>query len=251
MSGGRKNVLSEYFRLTLPNKGRMFEPSTFRVSNPAATVLTTRQQQILEYVVRFQDRMGRAPTGPEIATQFRFKDPSPAYQHLQLMEKKGFIELIRTGHGKPLGVRLLDPARRLFDSSWAVLGTIPAGPLSEVLAEETTRRIDKLDDLIPDLQLGDFFLSVSGDSMIEAGLVPGQYVIIRPDAQPNNGDICAVWVEGLGSSLKQVFFEEGMVRLQPANSAYKAHAYPADIVVIQGVLIAALSIEKFRRTGAR
>jgi repressor LexA len=214
-------------------------------------VLTSRQREILEYLVEFRDRMGRTPTGPEIATRFRFKDPSPAYQHLHLMEKKGYVELVRTGQGKPLGIRLTDMAQRLFSSSWALLGTIPAGPLSEVLADESVTRIDRLDDLIPDLQPGDFFLSVSGDSMIEAGLTPGQYVVIRPEITPKYGDICAVWVEGEGSTLKQVFLEDGLVRLQPANSAYRARTYPADIVRIQGVLVAALSIEKFRRPGSR
>lgn len=220
-------------------------------TNNSLAQLTPRQREILEYIVSFQKRVGRTPTGPEIATHFRFKDPSPAYQHLSLMEKKGFVELARAGQGKPMGIKLTDRAQNLFSTSWAVLGTIPAGPLSEVLAEETTQRIDRIDDLIPDLQPGDFFLSVSGDSMIEAGLVPGQYVIVRPGLVPKSGDICAVWVEGQGSTLKQIFFEDGVVRLQPANSIYKAQVYPAEIVRVQGVLVAALSIEKFRRSSGR
>lgn len=211
-------------------------------------MLTDRQHEILQFIVRFQEKMGRTPTGPEIASHFRFKDPSPAYQHLQLMEKKGYLELVHSGQGKPLGIRLAGPARRMFDTSWALLGAIPAGPLTDLLTDDATARIVRLDDLIPDLQQGDFFLSVSGDSMIEAGLLPGQYVVIRPGITPRDGDICAVWVDGLGNTLKQVYFEEGGdIRLQPANSAYKAHAYPADAVRIQGVLVATIAIDKFRR----
>jgi repressor LexA len=209
-------------------------------------MLTNRQKEILEFIGSFQKRMGRAPTGPEIATHFRFKDPSPAYQHLRLMEKKGYLELIKAGQGRPLGVRLTDLAQKMFIPTWSMLGAIPAGPLSEVLAE-TNKHIHKLEDLIPDLQPGDFFLSISGDSMIDAGLVPGQYVIVRPGVEPKNGDICAVWVEGAGGTLKKVFFEEGFIRLQPANSSYRAHTYPAEIVRIQGVVVVALAIESFKR----
>ena len=213
-------------------------------------MLTDRQKEILNYIVSFQERMGRTPTGPEIAQHFKFKDPSPAYQHLRLMEKKGYLELIKAGQGRPLGIRLTDTTRRMFAPSWSLLGAIPAGPLTEVLGE-TGQKIHKLEDLIPDLQSGDYFLSVSGDSMIEAGLIPGQYVIVRPGVEPKSGDICAVWVDGRGGTLKRVFFEEGYVRLQPANSAYRAETYPAELVRIQGVLVAALAIESFKRMPLR
>lgn len=208
--------------------------------------LTKRQQEILDFIVSFQKRMGRTPTGPEIAGHFNFKDPSPAYQHLRLMEKKGYLELVKAGRGRPIGVRLGEPALRLFTPSWAMLGAIPAGPLSEVLTD-INKHIHKLEDLIPDLQQGDFFLMVSGDSMIDAGLEPGQYVIVRPGAEPRSGDICAVWVDGAGGTLKRVFFEGDRIRLQPANSNYTPKSYPAEIVRIQGVVVAALAIESFKR----
>jgi len=212
-------------------------------------MLTRRQKEILDYIASFQKRTGRSPTGPEIASHFRFNDPSPAYQHLRLMEKKGYVELSSAGRGRPIGIRLTEVAERLFSPSWSVLGSIPAGPLTDIAG--TTQHIHKLEDLIPDLQAGDFFLLVSGDSMIEAGLHPGQYVIIRPGATPGNGDICAVWVEGKGGTLKKVYFEDEMIHLVPANGAYRPEVYPADIVRIQGVLVVALSIESFRRPSIR
>jgi len=209
-------------------------------------MLTQRQREILDFIASFQKRMGRTPTGPEIAEHFGFKDPSPAYQHLKLMEKKGYLELTKAGRGRPMGVRLTELAQRLFTPSWAMLGAIPAGPMSEVLTE-VNRHIHKLEDLIPDLQPGDYFLMVSGDSMIDAGLEPGQYVIVRPGIEPRNGDICAVWVDGAGGTLKRVFFEEERIRLQPANRNYSARSYPAEQVQVQGVVVAALAIESFKR----
>jgi repressor LexA len=212
-------------------------------------MLTGRQKEILEYIASFQKRAGRTPTGPEIANHFRFSDPSSAYQHLRLMEKKNFVELVRAGRGRPIGIRLTELAERMFSPSWSVLGSIPAGPMADL--SETTHYIHKLEDLIPDLQAGDFFLSVSGDSMIEAGLQPGQYVIIRPGAMPASGDICAVWVDGKGGTLKRIYFEDDLIHLIPANSAYRAEVYPVDVVRIQGVLVVALSIESFRRSSFR
>ncbi len=209
-------------------------------------MLTKRQKEILDFLISFQMGMGRTPTGPEIANHFNFKDPSPAYQHLKLMEKKGYVEVFTAGRGRPLGVRLTERTHQALSPSWALLGAIPAGPLCETTAD-VHRRIHKLQDLIPDLQQGDFFLSISGDSMIEAGLEPGQYVIVRPGLEPRNGDICAVWVEGSGGTLKQVFFEGVAIRLQPANSRYRAETYPVDIVRIQGVVVVALSVESFKR----
>lgn len=213
-------------------------------------MLTKRQKEILRFIVSFQKRMGRTPTGPEIAGHFNFKDPSPAYQHLKLMEKKGYLEIITAGRGRPLGVRLIGRSQSTAAPSWGMLGSIPAGPLADI-APETSRNIHTLEDLIPDLQQGDFFLCISGDSMIEAGLEPGQYVIVRPGLAPRNGDICAVWVEGGGGTLKQVFFEGNRVRLQPANSRYLAEIYLAEMIRIQGVVVVALSVESFRRQMSR
>ena len=208
--------------------------------------LTRRQEEILRYVVSFQERMGRTPTGPEIATQFRFSDHSSAYQHLRQIARKGFIELTQPAVRGPICIRLLDSAAMLMAHSWPLLGSIPAGPLSEA-GEDVSRHLNRLEDLVPGLRPGDFFLVVDGDSMIDAGLEPGQYVVIRPGITPADGDICAVWIDGEGGTLKRVFDEGRKVRLVPANAHYRALSYPAEQVRIQGVLVAALSIQAFRR----
>lgn len=208
--------------------------------------LTQRQKEILEYLLSFQQKVGRTPTGPEIAQHFGFKDHSSAYQHLELLAKKGYVEISQFGRRRPRGMRLSESAQRMFAPSWPLLGSIPAGPLSEVLGE-ITEQVHGLEDLIPNLQQHDYFLVVGGDSMIEAGLRPGQYVIVRPGVEPKQGDICAVWVEGKGGTLKHVYFEGERVRLVPANPAYRPETYPADEVRIQGVLVAALAVESFKR----
>jgi repressor LexA len=206
--------------------------------------LTKRQKEILDFIIAFHDRDGRFPTGPEIAENFGFKDPSPAYQHLDALETKGFIKIKRFGYGRPTAIQLSDRGHATLLPSWPLLGSISAGPLTDVV-DAPEKRLSKLTDVIPQLHPNDFFLVVSGDSMIGADILPGQLVVVRPDAAPKSGDICSVWVEGEGATLKYVYPEEDSIRLVPANPRYQPHTYPADQVKIQGVVIAALAVTTF------
>jgi|ABEF01.1.fsa_nt_gi repressor LexA len=187
--------------------------------------------------------MGRTPTGPEIARHFGFSDASSSYQHLRLLAQKGYLEIRRSGRKTPLAVRLTDLARNLLQISYPLLGSVPAGPLEEVMTN-ADKGIRTIEDLIPELKPGDYFLTVEGDSMIDAGLQPGDLVILRSGSTPNSGDICAVWVEGQGSTLKRVVTEaDGTITLQPANPRYQPRTYSCEMVRIQGVLVASLSIK--------
>ncbi len=124
-------------------------------------------------------------------------------------------------------------------------GVIAAGTARDRfgdLREEEAR----IEDLVPGIRPGDYFLVVDGDSMRDAGLLHGQHVVIRPGILPRNGDICAVWVDGLGNTLKKVYFTEETVTLVPANPNYQPMDLPADQVRIQGVLVAALAVRSFR-----
>lgn len=208
--------------------------------------LTQRQEQILRFIVAFRDRVGRPPTGPEVADHFRFTHFSTAYQHLAALEKKGFLEIKRFGKRAPIGLRLTSRARHLLATEWPLLGAIPAGELTEVLDEDVDT-IRKLEDIVPILRAGDYFLRVSGDSMIDAGIYPDQLVILRPSLHPQSGDIAATWVDGEGATLKFVHFEGEMIRLQPANKRYTAKSYLPEHVRFQGVLVGKIDVQIFKR----
>jgi len=216
----------------------------------AVKELTSRQREVLEYVLQFQSDIGRPPTGPEISTRFGFRDHSSAYQHLKALQKKGYVELMPQGRGRQIGFRLGPSATQYLAPSWSVLGSIPAGPLTDVVVDGD-HKVSNLPDLIPDLRPGDFLLIVNGDSMIEEGLVPGGYVVVRPTAQPEQGDICAVWVDGEGGTLKRVLQTPDGVKLVPANRKYRTMVYPAEQVRIQGVIVASFAVQSFRRGGFR
>lgn len=211
--------------------------------------LTDRQAQILEFISSFRAKHGRTPSGPEVADHFGYKDPSSVYQHLDLIEKKGYVEVIQPKQRAPLQIILTESGEQAIQTSWPIYGAIPAGPLSEASSDDTVE-VRSLEDLLPMIQPGDYFLTVSGDSMKGAGLEEGMTLLMRPTDNPakevKDGDICAVWVQGDGGTLKRVFYKNGSVHLVPENDQYQERSYPPERVRIQGFLVAALSVLPFR-----
>jgi repressor LexA len=214
--------------------------------------LTDRQKEVLRFVLSFRDDHGRTPSGPEIADHFGYSDPSSAYQHLRLIAKKDYLNIHQPGKRGPLRIVPTDKAETAATQEWPVFGAIPAGPVTDVPADDTVS-VRSIQDLLPMIQPDDYFLTVSGDSMKDAGLEEGMTLLMRPTEDPSSdvspGDVCAVWVDGDGGTLKRVYFENGHVRLVPENDAYDVRVEPADRVRIQGVLVAALSVIPFRNGG--
>ena len=203
--------------------------------------LTDKQHEILDFLVSFQRDYGRTPTGPEIAEAFGYSDHSTVYQHLRAIARKGYLEVVQSGRRSPLRITITPKTERLLKRGWPLFGTIPAGPLSTVLAEEV-ELLERVEDLFPMIREDDYFLTVEGDSMTGAGLEEGMMMLMRPSVRVKPGTICAAWVEGEGGTLKRVYPEGEMLRLEPENDRYEARSYPADQVRIQGRLVAALRV---------
>jgi len=196
--------------------------------------------------MRFQTQYDRSPNGPEIADEFGYRTPNTAYQHLRSIARKGYIELIQSGTRKPLRITVTDKAQRRYGSSWAVLGRIPAGPIDE-RSSQVEERLSSLEDLLPMIRPGDFFLTVEGDSMRNAGLEEGMRVLMRPAEDIQQGDICAVHVRGDGGTLKRVYIDGAAVQLVPENEAYSPVVVQRDRVDIQGVLVAVVDVREYRK----
>jgi repressor LexA len=207
--------------------------------------LTDTQKEILGYLVQHQEKHGRTPTGPEIAREFEYSQTRTVYDHLERIEKKGFLDIEQPSERGTLNLQPTEKAKKLFEPGFPVLGTIPAGPITEVGETLAERKVSSLTDLVPTMEEGDYFLRVDGDSMKEAGISEGAMVQIRPEVEPSDGDICAVWVEGDGGTLKRVFREGETVRLVPENEKYDPQEVSADRVQIQGVLIATVDVSIF------
>ncbi len=208
--------------------------------------LTKRQKEVLDFIHAFREQHGRPPLAGEIADHFGFTHHSSAYQHLRALEQKDYLTIDQTGQRKVLRIQLTDKALQMVEPGYPILGEIPAGPLSEVFTDDVDE-VKAIEDLIPDIRPGDFFVRVEGESMIEANLHPGDLVAFRPDEEAANGDICAVWVDGEGSTMKYVYYEDGKIKLVPGNSdrdTYPIMVHPLEKVRIQGVLVASVQVRR-------
>ena len=197
-------------------------------------ILTAIQKDILQFLALFQHREGRSATGTEVQQHFGYTHHSTARQHLQVLERKGFIQLARGGHGVPYHIRLLPPAFAVVDTlSLPVVGAIAAGSPREAI-QQTDRWVERLEDLLP-VRPGDFLLTVNGESMIGDGILPGDLVLIRPQEVVEPGQIAAVMVRDDEATLKRFYPQPpSHVRLVPSNPTMGDMVYPAEEVRVIG-----------------
>ena len=175
--------------------------------------LTKRQREILTYVMTNMQQRGYPPSVREIGTALGLTSSSTVHSHLTALEKKGFIH---RDPSKPRAIEILkdgasQPPKRVVNVP--VLGRIAAG--QPLLAEENVEDVFPLPrDLIREDAA--FILRVRGDSMIEAGILDGDYLVIRQQATANNGDIVAALM-GEEATVKRFYRERDHIRLQPEN----------------------------------
>lgn len=175
--------------------------------------LTKRQREILTYLMDSMQRRGYPPSVREIGAALGLTSSSTVHSHLAALEKKGFIH---RDPSKPRAIEILkdgasQPPKRMVNVP--VLGRIAAG--QPLLAEEN------IEDVFPlprDFVREDasFILRVRGDSMIDAGIHDGDYLVIRQQPTANNGEIVAALL-GEEATVKRFYRERDQVRLQPEN----------------------------------
>jgi repressor LexA len=187
-------------------------------------VLTARQQEIWNYLVEYVDRHGYPPTVREIGEEVGLASPSTVHAHLANLERAG---LLRRDPTKPRALELIGrerpqaaprPDHEERDvARLPLVGQIAAG--GPMLAEQD------IEDYVPlpAATKGDFLLRVKGDSMIEAGILDGDLVIVQQAQDARNGDIVVALAgddESADEATVKTFYRErDRVRLQPENSA--------------------------------
>ncbi len=196
--------------------------------------LTDKQNGILQFIADFHRDEGRSPTGTEVQQHFGYTHHSTARQHLHALERKGFIELARGGHGVPYHIRILEPAYRHVDTQKIpVVGEIAAGSPQEAVAE-SDEWVERIEDVL-DFKPGDFLLRVKGESMIGEGIHPGDIVLIHPQQRVEAGEIAAVMVQEDDATLKRVYPEPpNLMRLVPSHPSMQDMVYPASQVRVLG-----------------
>ncbi|MEW9698842.1 transcriptional repressor LexA [Paenibacillus sp. SI8] len=180
--------------------------------------ISQRQQAILEFIKNEVKDKGYPPSVREIGEAVGLASSSTVHGHLERLEKKG---LIRRDPTKPRAIEILglDGSESNFAHSVArvpLVGKVTAGvPIT------ATENIEDYFPL-PSHLVGDnnvFMLSVMGDSMIEAGIHNGDYVIVKQQQTANNGDIVVAMTEDDEATVKRFYKERDHIRLQPENSA--------------------------------
>ena len=219
-------------------------------------MLTRKQHELLRFIQTRLDETGISPSFEEMKEALDLKSKSGVHRLISALEERGFIRRL------PNRARALEVLRRADDGTPALAtdndatpsqstaasrplpepandvieiplhGRIAAGVPIEALEGQATLPV-------PAALLGSgehYALEVSGDSMIEAGILDGDFALVKRTSTARDGEIVVALVRGEEATLKYLRRESGMVRLDPANAAYEPQIYSADEVEVQGKL---------------
>jgi repressor LexA len=192
-------------------------------------LLTGRQQEIWDFLVDYVDRHGYPPTVREIGEKVGLASPSTVHAHLANLERAGYL---RRDPTKPRALELIGHRRAVAEPvelraaerelhTLPLVGQIAAG--GPLLAEENIEDYIGVPEPLSRGGGEEFLLRVKGDSMINAGILDGDIVVVRRQPDARNGEIVVALVgddeSANEATVKRFFREEGRVRLQPENDA--------------------------------
>jgi repressor LexA len=207
-------------------------------------MLTQRQQEVYEFVVAYADEHGYPPTVREIGEAVGLASPSTVHAHLANLERAGYV---RRDPTKPRALELTRRERPVAATSATLpdVGEVRVLPLvGEIAAGGPLLAEKNVEDhlAVPEpLSRGgeEFLLRVKGDSMVEAGILDGDYVVVQRQQTARDGDI-VVALAGQDeaadeATVKRFFREQGRVRLQPENASMEP-LYPEHVSILGKVV---------------
>jgi len=175
--------------------------------------LTARQKAIYDFLLKTIREKGFAPSIPEIGKQFKIASTNGVSDHLKALEKKGYIR--RVGKRAIEVVNALGKTVLTATRDVPILGKVPAG--KPLLSEENIEGILSIPD---DMGSGKLFaLQVKGNSMIGAGILDGDKVIVKQQGTAENGEIVCAMING-EATLKRFFKKDGVITLKAENDKY-------------------------------
>lgn len=198
--------------------------------------LNTRQKQILDYIKENLRAKGYPPSVREIGEAVGLSSSSTVHAYLTKLESMGYIKRDPT---KPRAIDVLDEA------PWRQKTLIPVPHVGLVTAGQPILAVENIEETypLPAELIGSedtvFMLSVKGDSMINAGILDGDYLLVRQQNSASNGDIVVALIDNEEATVKRFFKEKGRIRLQPENDAM-------DPIYAENVSIAGKVIGLFR-----
>ncbi len=203
------------------------------------TQVSTRQR-VLDFIKRFREAKGYAPTVREIAEECGISSPSVVQYHLERLERSGHIS---RGREKFRSISVVG-----HRSTVPVLGVIAAGrpiPVPDAVSMEEADRWVNLPD--PDMagRRDLYALEVRGNSMVDAMIAEGDIVIMEQTYDVKNGDVVAVWLKNEQEvTLKKIYFQGESIRLQPCNPYMLPAVFNANNIEVQGRVVAVIRVNR-------
>jgi repressor LexA len=206
----------------------------------ADLTLTTRQREILEFIERQTRERGFPPSVREIGEAVGLTSPSTVHNHLATLQRLGYL---RRDPTKPRAIEVrYDPnsgaqLERRPVRNVPLVGDVAAG--TDVLAHENVEELLPLPtDFTGDGEL--FMLRVRGDSMIDAGILDGDFVVCRQQSEASNGEIVVAGIPGEEATVKTLQRKGGKVHLIPHNPTMSPMVFEAEQVTVFGKVVTVL-----------
>jgi len=193
--------------------------------------ISAKQQEILEYIKETILKKGYPPAVREICEAVNLKSTSSVHSHLETLEENGYI---RRDPTKPRAIEILDDHFNLTRREVAnipLIGSVAAG--QPILAQENIENYFPVPvDLIPNQET--FILKVKGESMINAGILDGDHIIVAQQETADNGDIVVALLDD-SATVKRFYRENSQIRLQPENDTMEP-IYATDVQILGKVV---------------
>ena len=197
--------------------------------------LTKRQREILTYLGSYSESNGYAPSFEEIADQFQYNSLATVHEHLSNLERKGYI---KRGYNESRAIEILPSEAYPRSVELPLLGTVAAGlPIEQMASGESL--------CVPETFLrksgSHYVLKVRGNSMVDAHIGDGDFVIVNERRSADNGEMVIAMMQGSAATVKKFYRErDGRIRLQPANEAMDPIYVHENDITIQGVVVGVL-----------
>ena len=208
--------------------------------------LSEKQSLILDFIKSEIASKGYPPAVREICNAVGLKSTSTVHSHLNKLEKLGYIRKDAT---KPRAIELLDKAKDDEDVIGLHQEMLNIPLIGEITAGEPILARQNIQEYVPlpvSLIKGQntFLLKVKGESMINAGILDGDYVVIDKKDTADNGDIVAALINAEGATVKRFYSENGKIRLQPENDFMDPFILDGDQVQIIGIVTGVFRVYK-------
>ena len=197
--------------------------------------LTKRQREILTYLSSYCEDNGYAPSFEEIASQFNYNSLATVHEHLTNLERKGYI---KRSYNESRAIEILPSEAYPKSVELPLLGAVAAGVPIESLAHSETMAVP--DDFIR-RHGSHYVLKVRGNSMIDAHIGDGDFVIVNERRSADNGEMVIAMMQGTAATVKKFYRErDGRIRLQPANDTMEPLYVHENDISIHGVVVGVL-----------